>query len=344
MTSYILGTALLGFDDFALAQGLEPHALLAEVSLALGEPDGAIETRPFNALLALAAHRSGNRLFALQFGLEHGMRGMGTLLHVIQSADTVGEVLRALVRYGHVLGTAVEFRLERHAGNARLLCQVTDADLHCVRQTVEWAMGLSAHLMHSLLKHLWRPHALLLCHGAGAEPSAYRRLLGVAPRFSSTENAWVFDPELLDTQLGAKDQRILQLTRQFQDELADITLEALPMHVQKLMRSRMPQGRVTVEQIAMDLKISSRSLQRYLLTQGTSFQALLDETRQAMATRLLRDASINLTQVAELLGYTQLAAFSRAFSRWHGLSPQQWKRQIRQVSALDAESGRGRHG
>ncbi|WJO24406.1 AraC family transcriptional regulator [Pseudomonas soli] len=92
----------------------------------------------------------------------------------------------------------------------------------------------------------------------------------------------------------------------------------------------------------MDLKISSRSLQRYLLTQGTSFQALLDGTRQAMATRLLRDATINLTQVAELLGYTQLAAFSRAFSRWHGLSPQQWKRQLRQ--APDAESGRGRHG
>lgn len=335
MTSSILGSALLGFDDFALAQGLEPHALMAAVSLGPGDLDAAIETRQFNQLLALCAQRSGNGLFALQFGLEHGMRGMGSLLHAIQGAHSVGEVVHALSRHSHVLGTAVQFRIERHAGSARLLYQVTDAEIPCVRQTVEWAMGMSAQLMQSLLKHLWRPQALLLQHGAAVAPVAYRCLLGVTPRFSSLENAWVFAPSLLDTRLAVQDERFMQLARQLQEELADISLQSLPLHVQRLIRNRMPHGRVTVEQVAMDLTVSPRSLQRYLLTQGTSFQALLDKTRQAVATRLIRDASISLTQVADLLGYTQLGAFSRAFSRWHGVSPQQWKRQLHQAPALD---------
>ncbi len=335
MTSSILGTALLGFDDFAIAHGLEPRALMTEVSLGPGDLDTVIDIRQFEALLALCAHRSGNGLFALRFGLEQGMRGMGSLLHAIQGARTVGEVVHALSRHSHMLGTAVAFRIERHAGSARLLYHVTDADIPCVRQTVEWAMGMSAQLMQSLLKHLWRPHALLLQHGAVMAPAAYRCRLGVAPRFSSLENAWVFAPSLLDTRLAVQDERFMQLTRQLQEELADISLQSLPLHVQRLIRNRLPHGRVTVEQIAMDLTVSPRSLQRYLLTQGTSFQTLLDKTRQAMATRLIRDASVSLTQVADLLGYTQLGAFSRAFSRWHGVSPQQWKRQLHQASMLD---------
>lgn len=329
MTSYIRGTALLGFDEFATAQGLDAHALLAELSLGPIDPDAVIAARPFSALLELCAQRSGNPLFGLQFGLQQGMRGIGSLLHVIQNEATVGDVLSALSRYSHVHSSAAEFRLERQAGHARLLYQVTDADLRCIRQTVELAMGMTAQLMQSLLKGQWHPRGLLLRHAsADVPPGAYRGLLGVTPRFGNRENAWVFDPSLLDVGLGEKDERLLQLMRQLQEELADITLQDLPWHVQKLIRSRMPHGRVTIEQVAMDLNVSPRSLQRYLLMAGTSFQLLLDKTRQAMAIRLLRDASISLTQVAELLGYTQLSAFSRAFSRWHGISAQQCRRQL----------------
>ncbi|WP_323744595.1 AraC family transcriptional regulator [Pseudomonas sp. UFMG81] len=329
MTSYIRGTALLGFDEFATAQGLDAHALLAECALGPVDPDATLAARQFSALLEACAQRAGNPLFGLQFGLQHGMRGIGSLLHVIQNEGSVGDVLSALSRYSHVHSSAAEFRLERQAGHARLLYQVTDADLACIRQTVELAMGMTAQLMQSLLKGQWHPLGMLLSHtAADVAAGAYRGLLGITPRFGNRENAWVFDASLLDVGLGEKDERLAQLMRQLQEELADITLQDLPWHVQKLIRSRMPHGRVTIEQVAADLNVSPRSLQRYLLMADTSYQELLDKTRQAMAMRLLRDASINLTQVAELLGYTQLSAFSRAFSRWHGISAQQCRRQL----------------
>lgn len=331
MTSFVRGIALLGFADFANSQGLDPHSLLAEVGLDDDDLDGLISGTKFNSVLELCAERSKNPLFGLQFGMHQGWQALGSLLYVIQSASTVGEALKALTRYFHVHSSGAELRLERQGANARLLYDVTDGDATSVRQTVELAMGIAARLMQSLLGPSWKPDALLMRHPPGAEPKAYRRLLGLTPRFASPLNAWIFNDSLLETPLSATDARFQQLARLHMDELAQITLQELPSYVQKLLRNRLPNGHITIEQIAEHIGISPRTLQRYLLAEGTGFQELLDKTRQAAATRYICDASISLTQLSELLGYADLSAFSRAFSRWNGVSPQKWKRRYQQT-------------
>lgn len=326
MTSFVHGIALLGFEDFALAQGLDPHATLTELGLPSDDQDGVISGVQFNALLELCARRSANPLFGLQFGLQQGAQALGNLWYAIQNAGLMGEALHALMKYFHVHSSGAELQLERHGGYARLLYEVTDGEAHSVSQTVELAMGISAHLLQSLLQHAWKPRGLLLRHSPGAEPGTYRRLLGVTPRFDSPVNAWVFDETLLDIPLSAADKRLCQLAQSHLEELARITLQELPSYVQKLLRTWLPSGQVTIEQVAEHMKLSPRSLQRYLRAENTSFQALLDDTRQALAARYLRDSSLSLTQLAGLLGYADLSTFSRAFSRWNGISPQKWKR------------------
>lgn len=76
------------------------------------------------------------------------------------------------------------------------------------------------------------------------------------------------------------------------------------------------------------MRVSPRSLQRHLAQQHTSFQTLLDDTRQTMALRYLEESGMSLLQLTEVLGYANQSAFSRALQRWFGLSPRQWlKRQ-----------------
>ncbi|MCY1424537.1 HTH-type transcriptional regulator VirS [compost metagenome] len=173
-----------------------------------------------------------------------------------------------------------------------------------------------------------------LRHPVAAKPSAYRQLLGVTPHFGSPVNAWVFDESLLESPLSAIDAGFHELARRHIGELAQITLQELPPYVGKLLRRQLPSGQVTIEQVAEQMKISPRSLQRYLHAEGTSFQKLLDQTRQSMATRYMRDSSVSLTQLSELLGYADLSAFSRAFSRWNGMSPQKWKQRHRQTQRI----------
>ncbi|MNT89834.1 HTH-type transcriptional regulator VirS [compost metagenome] len=76
------------------------------------------------------------------------------------------------------------------------------------------------------------------------------------------------------------------------------------------------------------MHLSTRKLQRQLELEGYTFQDLLTESRQAMACHYLQDSTIKISQLADLLGYADQSAFSRAFQRWHGLSPREWRKRL----------------
>ncbi|MFV3308234.1 AraC family transcriptional regulator [Pseudomonas sp. NY15181] len=330
MTSFVRGIALLGLDPFLTAQGLDPRLMLELAGLPVDARDGLIPGTRFNALLEVCAERSGNPLFGLQYGLSQGAQGLGDLAYVIRSTGSVGEALNALVRCLHTHSDGAEIRLENREGVTHFLYDVTDDDITSARQTVELAIGMGARIMQSLLGNSWKPAGLLLRHSAGGHSGAYRSLLGVTPRFDCPMNAWLFDASLLEVKLDATDERFHQLMQQHIDELSRITLAEVPAYVQKLLRNQLPTGQLTLERIAEHMLISPRTLQRYLRAEGTGFQELLDKTRKSMATRYLCDSSVNLTRLAELLGYADLSAFSRAFDRWYGVGPQQWRQLYRQ--------------
>jgi len=328
MMSTVRGTALLGFKEFAVSQGIDPDSALAEVHLPVDLLDAQLSGAQFNALIELCAMRSNNPLFGLQFGLRQGTQSLDTLLYAMRCSGNVGEALNLLTRYFHVHSDGAQVRLERQAGNALLLYEITEGAVISVRQTVELAMAIAACLLRELLGQAWKPRGLMLRHCAPENRRTYRALLGVPPRFDCPVNAWVFDESLLAIPLGAIDVRCQQLAQQHINELARVTLQELPSYVQKLLRNQLANGPVTLSQMAEHMMISPRSLQRYLRAQGTRFQELLDDTRQAMAARYLCDSSISLTQLASLLGYADLSTFSRAFTRWNGISPQKWKRRM----------------
>lgn len=329
MTSFVLDIALLGFDEFSTRQGLDARTLLEEAGVMEGRTDLPLSGERFAALLELASRRSGNALFGLQLGLQQGLSALGTLHYVISSAHTVGDALQALIRYFPTHSNGAELRLEQRGNQAWLLYDVIDANVSVTRQTVELAMALGTKIMESLLGRAWKPQELLLRHAAGARLNTYRALLDITPRFDSAVNAWVFDHALLTHSLGERDAGLQVLMKNHYDELAYLTLRELPAHVQRLMRHGLCDGQASVEHIAGQLALSPRTLQRYLQSEGTHFQALLDDTRQAMAKRYLCDSTLNLTQLSALLGYTSLGAFSRAFTRWNGISPQKWRQHHR---------------
>ncbi len=333
MSSIVRGSALYGFDSFATEQGLHPERMLQEAGLpadALQRPDSLIDYTQFITLLERCAARTGNPLFGLGFGLHQGVHIFGNLIYVVQNAGTVGDALLALKKYFHTYNQGSDIQLEIQGNSARLAYEVTIGDAASIRQDAELAMGVGQRLMQSLLGHRWRPSALLVRHSPIATASDYRRLLGITPRFDSAHNAWVFDAALLDVPLRAADARLQQIIEQQVEELSQITLQELPAMVQRLLRDMLPHGKTSIEQVAERLMISPRTLQRYLQEANTGFQELLDQTRQTLSTRYLCDSSISMTQVAEMLGYADLSTFSRAFSRWNGISPRKWKQRYQQ--------------
>jgi AraC-like DNA-binding protein len=89
----------------------------------------------------------------------------------------------------------------------------------------------------------------------------------------------------------------------------------------------MAEGDVQIETVARALATSTRSLQRRLAEAGISYQQLLDNTRRDAADEYLADPRLSIGEVAYLLGYSEPAAFHRAFKRWNGITPQSFRKQ-----------------
>lgn len=98
-----------------------------------------------------------------------------------------------------------------------------------------------------------------------------------------------------------------------------------PLDVRRALASRVAGGDTRIQAVARALVTSVRSLQRRLAAAGVSYQQLLDLARKDAAERHLKQSSLSIGEVAYLLGYSEAAAFNRAFRRWHKQTPQAFR-------------------
>ncbi len=120
------------------------------------------------------------------------------------------------------------------------------------------------------------------------------------------------------------------LDRQAQQQLDALTGEGedIDRYRSQLLRL-IPHHQPTLATLAAENGTSTRSLQRRLRARGMSFQQLLDQTRCTLAERYLKESRLNLPDIAGILGYTEQSSFSRAFIRWRGIAPGQYRRRHR---------------
>jgi AraC-like DNA-binding protein len=102
----------------------------------------------------------------------------------------------------------------------------------------------------------------------------------------------------------------------------------LEQQIQALMIEQLPSGKVTDKMIARELHLSERTLQRKLRDKGTSFRKILENVRKMVALQYIRDTSTSMTEIAFLLGFSEQSAFSRAFKKWTGKSPVQYRESL----------------
>ncbi|HEY8570126.1 AraC family transcriptional regulator [Microbulbifer sp.] len=328
MEEFSRASSLVMFDELCVASGLDPQLMLDNAGLpadTLAHPDNLISFQRMALLLDDCARESGNPLFGLELGLRQGTAVFGQLLYLVKNANTAGESLAELARYYHLHSSSGVVKLEVHDKLAFLEYTPVLREGIPSRQAIEHGVAVGWQLLKMLLGRQWNPRALYLQTAAGASAHRYARLLRTAPHFNSDRNAWVFDAALLAAPLSDADPALHALMQAHIEKLDELAPKELPEFVSHLLRNLLPNGQVSLDYVADYMMLGTRTLQRMLTEEGTSFQALLNETRQAEAARYLKESDISLTQLAGLLGYADLATFSKAFQRWFGMSPRQWR-------------------
>jgi AraC-like DNA-binding protein len=147
--------------------------------------------------------------------------------------------------------------------------------------------------------------------------------------FEAPTNSLTLPLEAVDKSLPGSNPQLAELNDKVMIEyLAQLDHELITEKVKAIIIDHLPSGNVTDENVARELYMSSRNLQRQLQSAGTTFNTLLNEIRQDLAQKYLRDQDTSMTEIAFLLGFSESSAFSRAFKRWIGVTPTQYRKAV----------------
>lgn len=328
---------LQGLVDHLQRQGIAPAILLDRAQLSpevLAQRDQRVAASAYLMLLGEGVRLSGDDCLGLHLGESVRPGYYGVLGYLIMSCATLADALHRQARYAALVGSLGRVGLEdeparpgfealvAHSWQPLLVQQQRQLSEETLAGWVSfgrWISGLDI-----------APTEVRFQHAAPANCREHERIFRCPVLFDQADNALVFPKRLLATPLGQADAQV-RLTL---DAYAEHLLAELKRGHHVLDRARLELARQLPEQgpdleaLAAALALSPRTLQRRLREAGLSFSQLLDETRQQLVLHYLRDPALELAEIAFLVGFSEPASLARAFRRWTGASPGEYRRHL----------------
>jgi AraC-like DNA-binding protein len=278
------------------------------------------------ALTERARALTGEPALGMYLGLQMSISAHGYLGFAAMSAATLRDALSLAIQYTPTRTTALALHLEVVGRHAALVVDER-ADLGSTRDIV--LLGLLVGIWQIGNALLGRQVTESTVRVMFSEPAYYARFRHVPPRvlFLQPANQLTFDTSLLDAPLVSSDPASLRLARDQCERLLDSSASSsrLIERVRRLVL-RSDAGVRSFVELAAAVHVSARTLRRRLASEGVSFSALLEEARRDKALLLLRSPRLSIKDVAERLGYANVANFMRAFRRWTGQTPAAYRR------------------
>jgi AraC-like DNA-binding protein len=291
----------------------------------LARPDAHI---PFDAHVRLferAALELNEPCFGYRLGSTVELTEAGLVAYITLNSQDLGGALRNMCRYLAILTEGAVCELRQEAGEVRLLLSPVDPVGLASRQLQEFSTALMVRLCDEITDRRARPLRLELRHGLVCP--VLPRHLGLPVIASQGQFALVFDEASLAVPIVHADTRLFDLLQVYAEGLLaerahkdDIVGRARRWIFQYLHT-----GEVAVTQLASGLGMSDRTLGRRLAEEGLTPARLIEQLRQELACNYLTDRAVPLGRITYLLGYSDLSAFTRAFRRWTGRTPSEWR-------------------
>ncbi len=316
--------ALLGFaesvgldrQEALAAAGLRPEQLATpESPIPLEAPirlwQFMIDTRPEEPLGLMLAQRMRPDAF--------GLAG-----HLFRHSEDVEQVFERMGRYQALIDPVLDLRTSVERGQLRVefhhharvlelahpLEGMVGSAVHTLRDWLSGAVEVQVHFAHAPLH----------------EPEVYAEYLPAPVKFEQPANAVILPLELLSQPIADADPAVAAFLKRLADEKLGERVDSPFSHrVVAAVEARLADVLLSQEDVAADLGVSVRTMQRRLRDEGVTYSQIHDDVRRQRAERLLRDDELAIFQVAERLGYAEATNFTRAFRRWTGCSPLEFR-------------------
>lgn len=319
-----------GLPDVLRELGQSPSQVIDDLGFEptlFDNSDNRITLAERGRLLECCAKASGCPHFGLLVGQKDGLDQLGIVGLLARHAPDVGTALRRLSRHFHLQAQGVEIGLAVDGGRALFSYAIVEKGVTGNDQAGDGAVAAQVNIMRELCGPDFKALAAWFVRPPPNTLEPYRNFFQVRLRFDAPTYGLEFSSSWLTRRLPSTDEALAQLIADKISTLENQKAEDLSQNVRRLMQTALAFNHVDARHIASMLGMHVRTYHRRLRVKGTSHRELLDQTRMALACRLLEYSSKDIGEVSELLGYAESRSFIRAFKRWTATTPARWRRQ-----------------
>lgn len=270
---------------------------------------------------------TGNPDFGWDIYKDFDFRNMGIMGYAIVNSTHLKDAISVTCDYVQLVQshTEVFLKYSLHHPDCMDLCYRVNSEGLASTHDTHMSLGFFIRLIQYLCNPDWSPVLIGLTHSERKQDISEKiqsLLLAEQPfNFVTIEN------HILEAQIAASDQRLYDIMCSNLNEKIDQQSETLSFfqELEDVIFQLLSDEECGIDKAAEHMCMSRRTLQRRLADHDVSFSYLVDNVRRHFACQLLHEASISMIDIALTLGYSELAAFNRAFKRWHGITPTQYR-------------------
>lgn len=268
--------------------------------------------------------------FSVRVGQQMKMDDYGVLGLSWKTCSKAGEIFERCERYFRLLSNTYVFKVEKGKDLSKIHL-FRDAHRRGVELSNEATFSATVVVLQSMTETAIRPVSISFKHDAPKNLESYEAAFKCPILFNQPDYFMVYKTIDLETRTAKADVSINKfLLERVEEETKGIETSAikLALDVEKLIQDALPSGIPSIIQIGKHMGMSSRTLTRRLSDNGFTFRNLIKQTQEKTSKELLQKSSCTISEIAFQTGFSEQSAFSRAFKRWTGQSPIEY-RQLR---------------
>ena len=331
----IQAAATAGILEHTERGGGDVHWVIAQAKLTFDElarPEQRLPLSSFVRLIEAASSATRDDCFGAHLGEICSLRELGLPGYLATFAPDLQSALSSFARYYYLLGDATDVRFEVRDGAASFTYCVLDPDSWPRRQDAEQVITMIVMLVRQWASAHWSPERVCFEHGRPAQASELSRILGCPVRFDCQNNTVFFTLADAARKNPQADPKLFQLLSWFAETVTESSAcseSRQPIGFKEQVLFSIDTcanlGNASIHSVARALGLAARTFQRRLRSEQTSFSDLQEEYRSRQAIKLLGRAELTEKDLASRLGYSSSTSFIRAFRRWYGVTPGQFR-------------------
>lgn len=330
-TRAIRMSQVAGLVETMARRGIAPGDVLAGTGIEeadLGDADARVSYRQRVRQLENVIEFIPNGEW-LEWRHDVSISDYGLLGYAMMSSATLERAVQIAVKYHKTAGAMFELIFLRDGNDAVLRLDHLLAGGDVGQFVVDDVFAGITPLIQLLTGREFRPRVIHFAHPEPAFADKYAEVFDCPIRFDEVYSEYRFDAELLDQPLAEADANTARICEESCRKLLN------QMEIEEDIVSRIchlllstPGEFPKLESIASSLSLGTRTLRRRLRALGTSYQKILDDVKKELAIEYLQTTNLSIQEISDLLGYSEVTNFRRAFVKWADVSPYQYRKQL----------------